>query len=72
MKFWQVFWKSSDGNSCRGFVKAKTRVGAIRIATGKLKPTCIITGCVEGAEHQITPQSITLNFANESEYKLFG
>ena len=69
---WLVFWKNCYGQSFRGFVKARTRRGAITIAQRKLQTECIITGCVQGYEHQITPQSITLNFENTSEYELFG
>lgn len=69
---WLVFWKNCYGQSFRGFVKAKARRGAITIAQRKLQTDCIITGCVQAYEHQITPQSITLNFENTSEYELFG
>ena len=68
---WRVFWKYNGEGHC-GFVKANTRQGAIRIAGKKLQQGAIITGCVEAYQHQITPQSITLNFPNESEYKYFG
>lgn len=68
---WLVFWKNC-GDSRRGFVKAKTRKSAIMIAQRILRAECIITGCVQAYEHQITPQSITLNFENTSEYELFG
>lgn len=71
MKFWRVFWKY-DGESFGGYVRANTRTGAIRIAKKKLMPECIIVGCVEAFLFQITPQDITLNFQNESEYKYFG
>ena len=68
---WRVFWKY-EGNSFAGFVKANTRNGAINAARYHLKRECIITGCVQAHEHQITPQSITLNFANTTDYELFG
>ena len=67
----KVFWKY-DGTGYGGFVKANTRTGAIRIAKRLLKHDCIITGCVEAYDHQITPQAITLNFPNTTEYKFFG
>ena len=67
----RVFWKL-NGDSFRGFVKAKTRTGAIRIAKRLLIDDCIITGCVEAFEFQIMPKDITLNFNNISDYKLFG
>jgi hypothetical protein len=33
-----------------------------------LRKGCVVTGCVEGFAHQITPQSLTLNFPNTSDY----
>ena len=68
---WMVFWKF-EGGSYAGFVKANTRNGAVRIANRKLQQGAIVTGCVEAHQHQITPQSITLNFQNTAEYRFFG
>lgn len=64
---WMVFWKVGK-ESFRGFVKANTRTGAIRIAERKLQKESIVTGCVETEVHKITPQSLTLNFENTSDY----
>ena len=69
---WRVFWKTSDSQSFGGFVRANTRTGAIRIAGQKLQKGTVICGCVEAYSHQITPQSITLNFPNETDYQFFG
>lgn len=65
---WRVFWKTGDGVSCCGFVKVPTRAGAIKIARKNLQKHCVICGCVEAYAFQITPQSITLNFQNTSDY----
>ncbi|MBR4615490.1 MAG: hypothetical protein IKO55_07790 [Kiritimatiellae bacterium] len=63
----KVFWKL-NGESRMGFIKANTRTGAVRMAEKMLRKECIVTGCVEGFAHQITPQSLTLNFPNTSDY----
>jgi hypothetical protein len=64
----KVFWKKSDGGSEMGFIKANTRTGAVRMTEKMLRKGCVVTGCVEGFAHQITPQSLTLNFPNTSDY----
>ena len=64
---WLVFWKV-EKESFSGIVKANTRIGAIQIAERKLRRDAIVTGCVETEIHKITPQSLTLNFKNNSDY----
>lgn len=66
-----VSW-TYDGETRRGFLKAKDETDARTILKTLLKPGCVIKRIVEAFEHQITPQSLTLNFANTTDYELFG
>ena len=65
-------WISSDNKTCRGFLKAKDMIDAHGILKTMLKPDCIVKTITEAYEHQITPQSLTINFANTTDYELFG
>lgn len=66
-----VSWKY-ENQSRRAFVKAMDEKDAMDIAKNSLRPGCRITGITRAYEHQITPQSITLNFVNTADYYLFG
>ena len=66
-----VSW-TYDGEARRGFLKAKDETEARSILKTLLKPECVIKRITEAFEHQITPQSLTLNFANTADYTLFG
>lgn len=66
-----VSW-TYDGEARRGFLKAKDETEARSILKTLLKPGCVIKRITEAFEHQITPQSLTLNFANTTDYTLFG
>lgn len=68
---WLVSWITPSGERARGFVEADSREKAMRVARRSLKPECRLGGCTEAALHQITPQSITINFPNTSEYTIF-
>lgn len=61
-----------NGKECRGFLKAKDENDARNILKTTLESGCVIESIVKAFEHQITPQSLTLNFANTTDYELFG
>ena len=60
------------GEERRGFLKAKNENDARNILKTTLTPGCIVKTITKAYEHQITPQSLTLNFANTTDYELFG
>ena len=72
MIFKVFYQKANEKREHMAFVNAGNRYDAQRIAEGLLNKECIVTNVVYGAMHQITPQSLTLNFPNTSEYTLFG
>ena len=57
---------------CSAFVKAANENDAFRITKEILDSrTCKVLAAHDAEFHQITPQSITLNFRNTSEYNFF-
>ncbi len=65
----RVFWKNkNDSKAVRpfsGYVKALDLLDAERIVSESLDTRLYyVVGSIEVQEHQITPQSITLNFRN--------
>ena len=73
MNIWQVYWRNRQVGYYSGFcyVKANTADEAYDITKAKLQKGCEVTAVYEASENMITPQSITLNFSNTSEYTLF-
>lgn len=67
----RVYWKYNDSLH-NGFVRSSNSETATIIAKKKLNPECVVTDIFNASEHQITPQSVTLNFFNESKYEVFG
>ncbi len=74
MNIWQVYWRNRQSGyySGVGYVKANNAYEAYGIAKAKLQKGCEVTAVYEASENMITPQSMTLNFANTSEYTLLG
>lgn len=74
MKIWQVCWRSRQNGyqSAFGYVKARSADEAYDITKAKLQKGFEVTAVYEATENMITPQSLTLNFANTAEYTLFG
>jgi hypothetical protein len=70
MNIWQVYWRNRHGGYYSGFgyVKANTADEAYDITKAKLQKGCEVTAVYKASENWITPQSITLNFVNTSEY----
>lgn len=54
-----------------GYVKACSESDARRIVQENLDSAYEVIEITEAAEHMITPQSITINFRNTSEYTIF-
>ena len=52
-------------------MKACSESDARRITEENLDSAYEVTEVMEAAEHMITPQSITINFRNTSEYTIF-
>ena len=71
MKIWQVYWRDNSRNVYHGYVKATSRNDAYDITQGKLQRGYHVTAVYEAHEHQITPQSLTINFTNAADYNLF-
>lgn len=71
MKIWQVYWRDENRNTYCGYVKASGRNAAYDITQGMLRKGCRITAVYEASENWITPQSLTINFTNTTDYVLF-
>ena len=71
MKVWKVYWNYMN-RSHMGFVKARDAEQAMKEAVKALNCECVVNAIHEGKEHQITPQSLTLNFHNTTRYEMFG
>lgn len=66
-----VYWTSPRGGKAHGYVKAKNEEDAKNIMEMILQRECKVTEIHEAKLHQITPQSLTINFENQSEYTSF-
>jgi len=72
---YRAYWKKKTSpeyvaGHC-GYVKACSKSDARRIVEENLDSAYEVTEVIEAAEHMITPQSITINFRNTSEYSIF-
>lgn len=72
----RAYWKSKSAPktaiSFSGFVKATDENDAKRIMEENLDTNRYeVIRVVEAVEHMISPQAITINFRNTSEYKVF-
>ena len=67
-----AYWKDKGRNTYHGFVKADNRYEAKKILDNDLDRGFYVTAIYKADESQITPQSLTCNFQNTSEYKLLG
>lgn len=72
MATWKQKAAPQQAVGSRGFVKAESEKDARRIMQENLDSAYEVTGIYPAQEHQITPQAITVNFRNTSEYRLFG
>lgn len=72
MKIFLAYWKDESRNTYHGFVKAENRYEAKKIVDNCLDKGWYVTAIYKADESCITPQSLTVNFLNTSEYKLFG
>jgi hypothetical protein len=73
---YRAYWKAktapAKATPIIGFVKAADPKDARRIMEENLDTTNYeVTDITEAAEHMITPQSITINFRNTSQYTAF-
>lgn len=66
-----VSWKGLGGNKANGFVKADSLEDAYSITMKALQNGCCVTEVCPAYESMITPQSLTINFPNETEYGSF-
>ncbi len=75
-KLFKVYWKKTGEKEYKaghwGFVKAADKEDAKLITQQTLQGGNEVTDVTEAYEHQITPSAICINFANKSEYTLFG
>lgn len=69
---YQAYWRNRWNRIlCNGYVKAANIDEAYDIMIEKLQEGYDVTAIYEAKEHQITPQSICVNFANTADYELF-
>lgn len=69
MKIYQVYWMNKETRARHfGYCKADSHDEARNVVQEKLQPGCIVTHVYEASENWITPQSLTINFPNTSEY----
>lgn len=72
MKIWQVYWRHKKTREVNhGYVKAENENQAYNITMGKLQRGWTVTAVYPATENMITPQSLTLNFINTTDYTLF-
>lgn len=73
MKLWQVYWRDrrTGLDPVHGYVRAESRDEAYDIAMSMLQEGYEVTAVYEATENQITPQSLTVNFVNDTDYDLF-
>lgn len=72
MNIYQVFWRDRKPPRQRkfGYVKAENRDAAFHIAKQYLNPSQEIVA-VYRSRTEITPQSLCINFPNDTDYTLF-
>lgn len=71
-KIYQVYWRHKVNRDVHfGYVKAVSADAAFDIVTEKLREGYNVTAVYESSENAITPQSLTINFHNTTDYELF-
>ena len=70
MKYYLITWRWM-GKKSQGFVRADNIEEAWQIARERLKPDALILRVNPAHENMITPQSLTINFTNTTDYHLF-
>lgn len=72
MKIYEVYWMNKETRERHhGYCKANSHDNAFDIVQSRLQPGYIVTHVYEASESRITPQSLTINFPNTSEYTTF-
>ena len=67
-----VSWKLViEGTTAHGFVEADSPEDAYSITLKALQAGCCVTEVCAGSKNMVTPQSLTINFPNETEYGSF-
>lgn len=70
------WWKDSKGDTHRGLVKADYADDAVMQLAYNLQEGCEVVNvmffCESENDIRITPQMLCINFANTSDYQLFG
>ena len=68
-----AYWRNkADRIAHHGYDKANTHDEAYDLVQGKLQKGCRVEAVYEASESDITPQSITINFPNTTDYTRFG
>lgn len=69
---YMCYWKMKNTSvNPHGFVRADSLEDAEQIMRASLNKDCEIVSITQAREHWITPQSITINFPNITDYVLF-
>ena len=69
---YKAYWRNNtDRKRHHGFVKACDPEKAFDIVTAKLQEGFSVVAIYKASESEITPQSLTINFENLTQYKLF-
>lgn len=75
MAIFRANWKRTTDKEYKagywGFIKAADKEDARRIMQENLQDGYEVLEITPAQEHQITPQAICVNFANESTYERF-
>ena len=73
MKYFEAYWRhEAERVPHHGIVLAENRDDAYEIVTSYLQKGYHVTHVYEVDESRITPQSVTVNFPNTTDYHLFG
>ena len=73
MNIYLVFWRGRKPPPQRkfGYVKAENRDAAFRVAKQYLNPSQELLSVYRSSVENITPQSLCINFPNDTDYTLF-
>lgn len=71
MALYHVSWRTEGGAIYHGFVRAYNMEYAYDVAKANLNKSCYILSISDAYESMITPQSLTINFRNDTDYHSF-
>lgn len=72
MCYWRSGAERRSSKQACGFIRAENLDAAREEMQRSLQEGYEVTEVIPAKEHWITPQSLTVNFANMADYSLFG